>query len=167
MHWYVLRSKPRKEYVVYRQVRNQGFEVYYPRLKIVPVNPRSRKVKPYFPGYMFVQVDVDDIGLSIFQWMPHTLGLVCIGDEPAIVSDNILIEIKNRVDQITEAGGELFEGLAHGEPVTISDGPFAGYEAIFDTRIPGSERVRVLLQLLNDKRLIPLELRAGQLSRMK
>jgi transcriptional antiterminator RfaH len=116
---------------------------------------------------MFVQVDVDDIGLSIFQWMPHTLGLVCIGDEPAIVSDNILIEIKNRVDQITEAGGELFEGLAHGEPVTISDGPFAGYEAIFDTRIPGSERVRVLLQLLNDKRLIPLELRAGQLSRMK
>lgn len=167
MHWYVLRSKPRKEEIVYRQVRNQGFDVYYPRLKIVPINPRSRKVKPYFPGYMFVQGDVENIGLSVFQWMPHTLGLVYIGDEPAVVPDNILTEIKKRVDQITESGGELFEGLIHGKPVLISDGPFAGYEAIFDTRIPGSERVRVLVQLLNDKRLIPLELRAGQLSRQK
>ena len=167
MYWYVLRSKPRKEDVVYRQVRNQGFEVYYPRLKITPVNPRSRKVKPYFPGYMFIQIEVEDVGLSLFQWMPHTLGLVCIGDEPAIVPDHILNEIKKRVDQITEAGGELFKGLAPGVTVLISDGPFAGYEAIFDTRIPGSERVRVLLQLLNDKRLIPLELHAGQVSRRK
>jgi len=49
--------------------------------------------------------------------------------------------------------------------VVISDGPFAGYEAIFDTRLPGSERVRVLLQLLNSQRRVPVELNAGQIQR--
>jgi hypothetical protein len=49
----------------------------------------------------------------------------------------------------------------------ISDGPFAGYEAIFDARVPGSERVRVLLQLLNSQRQVPLELTAGQIKQKK
>jgi transcription antitermination factor NusG len=167
MHWYALRSKPRKEDVVFRQVRSLGFDVFYPRLKVQPVNPRSRKVKPYFPGYMFVLADIEEAGLSTFQWLPHAIGLVVFGDEPALVPDNLIYEIKKRVEEIAAAGGELFDGLKSGDKVWISDGPFAGYQAIFDTRIPGSERVRVLLQLLNDRRQIPLELRGGQISKKK
>lgn len=165
-HWYALRSKPRKEEVVWRQVRMQDIEVYYPRLKVRPVNPRSRKVRPYFPGYMFVQVDIEEIGLSTFQWMPHAMGLVCFGDEPAIVPENLIYAIRKRVDEIAAAGGELFDGLNQGDKVMISEGPFSGYEAIFDERVPGSERVRVLLQLLNSQRQVPVELDAGQIQRM-
>ncbi len=61
--WYALRSKPRKEDVVWRQLHTQGIEVYYPRLKVQPVNPRSKKVRPYFPGYMFVQTEIETVGL--------------------------------------------------------------------------------------------------------
>ncbi len=165
--WYALRSKPRKEDVVWRQTINQGYDVYYPRLKVQPVNPRSRKLVPYFPGYMFVNIDIESIGISSFQWMPHAIGLVTFGDEPAIVPENLIYTIKHRVNEIVAAGGELFHGLNKGDTVFIEDGPFAGYEAIFDTRIPGTERVRVLLQLLNDKRLVPVELKAGQIRRVK
>lgn len=167
LHWYALRSKPRKEDIVWRQLRTQGFDVYYPRLKVTPVNPRSRKVRPYFPGYMFVQADIEEVGLSTFQWMPHALGLVSFGDEAAIVPENLIHAIRKRVDEIIAAGGELFEGLNQGDQVMISDGPFSGYEAIFDTRLPGSERVRVLLQLLNSQRQVPVELEAGQIQRVK
>lgn len=165
--WYTLRSKPRKEDIVYRQVVNEGIEVYYPRIRVHPVNPRARKVKPYFPGYLFVRVDLDVFGLSFFQWMPHAVGLVCFGEEPAIVPDHLIAAIQKRVRDVAEAGGELFEGLQPGDLVWIREGPFAGYEAIFDTRIPGSERVRVLLKLLSEQRQIPLELRAGYLERKK
>jgi transcriptional antiterminator RfaH len=167
LYWYALRSKPRKEEIVWRQANSQGFEVFYPRLKVQPVNPRSRKVRPYFPGYMFVQVDLDELGLSVFKWMPHTLGLVSFGDEPAIVPDHLIHAIKKRVQEIDAAGGELFDGLSPGDKVTISDGPFSGYEAIFDARIPGSERVRVLLELMNDQRQVPLELDARQIDQKK
>ncbi len=167
VHWYALRSKPRKEDVVWRLLKTQGYEVFYPRLRVQPVNPRSRKVRPYFPGYMFVQVDINEVGLSTFQWMPHALGLVTFGDEPAIVPDNLIYAIQKRVDEIAAVGGELFDGLKRGDEIVISAGPFAGYEAIFDVRLPGSERVRVLLQLLNSQRQVPIELDAGQIQRKR
>jgi len=166
-YWYALRCKPRKEDVVWRQVQNQGIVSYYPRLKVIPVNPRSRKQKPYFPGYLFVQVDLDQIGNSTFQWMPHTLGLVSFGGEPAVVPENLLHEIRIRVDQINAAGGEIFEDLRTGDTVKISEGPFSGYQAIFDTRLPGSVRVRVLLELLGSHRQVPLVINAGQIERRK
>jgi len=167
VYWYALRSKPRKEEVVWRQVLSQGFEIYYPRLRVNPVNPRSRKLRPYFPGYLFLQADLDDVGLSIFRWMPHTLGLVNFGGEPAIVPENLIHAIRKRLDEINSAGGEVFDGLQPGDPIYIVDGPFKGYEAIFDSRLPGRERVRVLLELLGNQRLVPIELRAGQIEKRK
>ena len=165
--WYALRSKPRKEDVVWRQVILQGFEVFYPRLRVNPVNPRSRKVKPYFPGYLFVNADLVDVGLSVFQWMPHSLGIVKFGDEPAHVPENLIHALRKRVEEIAQAGGEVFDGFKNGDTVWISDGPFRGYEAIFDARLPGSERVRVLLELLGSQRKVPVELNAGLIRRKK
>jgi transcription antitermination factor NusG len=165
--WYALRSKPRKEDVVWRQVNLQGFEVFYPRLRVNPVNPRSRKVKPYFPGYLFVNADLEEVGLSVFQWMPHSLGIVKVGDEPAHVPENLIHALRKRVEEIAQAGGEVFDGLKRGDTVLISDGPFRGYEAIFDARLPGSERVRVLLELLGNQRKVPVELNAGLIRRKK
>lgn len=165
--WYALRSKPRKEDAIWRQLRSDGFDVFYPRLKVNPVNPRSRKIKPYFPGYMFVLVDLEETGVSRFQWMPHTLGLVSFGGEPAHVPDNLIVELRRRVLEISEAGGELFDGLKPGDSVRISSGPFEGYEAIFDARLPGSERVRVLLELLTSKRRLPVELPTGAIEKKR
>ena len=43
---------------------------------------------------------------------------------------------------------------------------FQGYEAIFDTRLDGQERVRVLLQMLNDRRVL-VEMHVGQIAKKK
>src|SRR5687768_6851823 len=101
VYWYALRCKPRKEDVVWRQVRNQGFEAFYPLLRIQPVNPRSRKYRPYFPGYLFVRVDISEVGLSTFQWMPHAIGLVVFGDEAAVVPEYLIQAIQRRVEEIS------------------------------------------------------------------
>ena len=161
--WYALRSKPRKEDVVWRQVLSRGFETYYPRLRVQPVNPRSRKIKPYFPGYLFVHIDLEETGLSAFKWMPHTLGLVSFGGEPAHVPENLIHELKKRIQEINDAGGEVYDGLKSGDKIWIHSGPFSGYEALFDGRLPGKDRVRVLLQFLGDPRKVPVELDVSQI----
>lgn len=166
LFWYALRSKPRKEEVLWRQLHAQEFEVFFPRIRVHPVNPRSRKLRPYFPGYMFVHVDLEEVGQSTFQWMPHAVGLVSFDGEPATVPESLIHAIRKRVDEIAAAGGEFFDGLKPGDPVQINAGPFAGYEAIFDTRLPGSERVRVLIQMLSDRR-VPVELKAAQVEKKK
>jgi transcription antitermination factor NusG len=150
LHWYALRVKPHKEQTVHRLlVSNGDIEIFYPAVQVVPVNPRSSKERPYFPGYMFVQADLNQMGTNAFAWTPGTHGLVTFGDEPAIVPENLIFEVRHRIQQIHAAGGLVFDNLKHGDKVRIVNGPFEGYEAIFDMRLPGKDRVQVLLAFLS------------------
>ncbi len=164
--WYSLHSHPNKEDLLWQQLTASGFETFYPRVKVNPVNPRARKIRPYFPGYMFVHADLEVVGKSVLQWMPYSTGLVAFGGEPAAVPENLISVLKQKLDVINQAGGEIFDHLKPGDVVDISAGPFAGYEAIFDVKLPGSERVRVLLQMLN-RRQVPVELSTGQIQKKK
>jgi len=165
-YWYALQSKPNKEDALNDQLLNQGIEVFYPRIRVTPINPRARKIRPYFPGYLFIKADLELIGLSALQWMPFSRGMVIFDQEPASVPDYLIEAIRRRVNQVNETGGEIFYGLNRGDEVFIQDGPFAGYEAIFDVRLPGSERVRVLIKLLSDRQ-IPVEIHAGLIRQKK
>jgi hypothetical protein len=49
--WYVLRSKPNQEDFLWGQLIARRIEVYYPCIRAKVVNPRTRKIKPSFPGY--------------------------------------------------------------------------------------------------------------------
>ena len=166
LQWYALRSKPNKEEALWREVSARDYECFYPCIKVQPVNPRSRKLRPYFPGYMFVRFDLQTVGFSGLAWIPHSVGLVSFDSQPSPVSEELIHALQHRVEQVNASGGELFNGLKSGEVVYVSSGPFAGYEAIFDVRLPGSERVRVLLKLMS-KQQVPLVLPAGYIQRVK
>lgn len=166
LNWYAMHTKPNKEDLLWDQLMIRKVEVFFPRLRVQVVNPRARRIKPYFPGYLFVHVDLNQLGFSTLQWMPGAAGLVSFDRQPATVPDGLIHAIQKRVEAVNRAGGELFYDLKPGDPVLIQDGPFAGYEAIFDARLPGTDRVRVLLKLLQ-KRQFPLDLPAGQVQRKK
>lgn len=166
-HWYALRSKPRQECSLYSYICSEDVECYYPRIRVNPVNPRSQKVKPYFPGYMFVQVNIKEEGKNRFRWTPYSLGLVRFGDEPAVVPDNLICGIQRTLEKINAAGGEEMYGLNPGDKVLIEKGPFQGYCGVFDTRLSGRDRIRVLLTMLQDGREVPVELKIGQISKRK
>ncbi|HMB22746.1 MAG TPA: transcription termination/antitermination NusG family protein [Anaerolineales bacterium] len=164
--WYVVRSKPNKELALWRELTARGLESFYPQLRVRPVNPRSRRVRPYFPGYLFLHADIELVGTSALQWTPFSSGLVAFDGLPAIVPDSLVQAIRRHVDEINAAGGEQFVDLKPGDTVLIQGGPFDGYEAIFDTRLAGTERVRILLKLLR-VRQINLELPAAQIQRLE
>ena len=160
--WYVLHSKPNKEEFLFDQLQANRMEAFCPHIRVQPVNPRARKVKPYFPGYVFVWLDLENVKTSALGWMPGASRLVSFDGHPADVPENLVQAIRRRVNEINDAGGELLESLRPGEKVVIQDGPFAGYQAIYDSRLSGVDRVRVLLTLLQ-KRQVPLELAVGQI----
>jgi len=160
--WYVLHSHPNKEDLLWQQLLAREIEVFYPRIQANPVNPRARKIKPYFPGYLFVCTDLEKLGLSTLQWMPYSTGLVMFGGEPSALPESIVQVIRQRVDEINTAGGEVLDALKPGDRVVIQEGPFEGYEGIFDVRLSGKERVRVLLEMLGARK-VPVELKAGQI----
>jgi transcription antitermination factor NusG len=158
--WYVLHSKPRKEEFLAGQMQMRKMEIFNPLIRVQTVNPRARKIKPYFPGYVFVRLDPASAGSRSLQYLPGATGLVSFGGEAADVPDGLIHAIHKRVEAINSAGGELFESVSKGDPVRIQSGPLAGYEAIFDTRLSGMERVRVLFTLLK-QRQVRVDLPAG------
>ena len=164
--WYAVRSKPNKEDFLASQLQAGGYMIYYPRLRVQVVNPRARKVRPYFPGYLFVNIDLATVNISDLKWMPGGTGLVSYGGEPALVPDSLITAVQKRVDELNASAKPIIADLNPGDPVIIQAGPFAGYEGIFDGQISGQDRVRVLLKFLQ-RREVPLEVESRNIGRAK
>lgn len=147
--WYVLRSKPHKEDALYELSLNRGYEVYYPQLRVKPVNPRSRSVRPFFPGYLFLHEDIGKEGRSTFNWMPFSNGLVTFGNVPGTIPDSIVQALKRRIDEINNVDKDPTSNWKKGDELVIRDGPFSGSEAIFDTHLSGHQRARILMKFIS------------------
>jgi len=164
-HWYVIRSKPHRERFLHDQLSGQGLEVFFPAVRVHPVNPRSARERAYFPGYLFAHLDLQALGANRLRWQPAAVGLLEFGGEPAIVPDLLIDQLKRRIASIQSVGGLVFDDLNPGDLVKITSGPFAGYEAIFDLRLNGADRVRVLLELL--RRQVSVEIDAGSIRKAR
>jgi transcription antitermination factor NusG len=162
MSWHVMHSKPYKEELLYEQLCIRKVEVFYPCFKVEPVNPRARKSIPYFPGYLFIRADLDLLQSSALRWTPGAKGLVTFGNDPASVPDELIQALQLKLEKLNALNEKQPEGFEPGEVVMVQSGPFAGYHAIFDSNIPGHERVRVLMQLLRDRQ-ITVELSVAQI----
>jgi transcription elongation factor/antiterminator RfaH len=162
VRWYVMHSKPRKEAFLRERLRIQRIEVYLPSIRLRPVNPRARKELPFFPGYLFIHVDLEKISISELRRIPGSIGIVSYGGEPAYVGDTLIRTIQRQVEEMDDSATRYVDRFQSGDLVVINDGPFATYKAMFDCRLSGSDRVHVLLELLQDQK-IRLELSGRQL----
>ncbi len=165
-NWYVLRSKPRKELYLAGELLARNLETFCPILHVKPVNPRASKIKPYFPGYLFIHIDLQSINLSSILWMPGMVGPVWMGNEPAFVPDELVRTVRKKVDEINAAGSKIWAGMQVGDRVLVEDGPFVGYQGIFDGRLSGDDRVRILLDLVKNRQM-RLDLSVSQIKHVK
>jgi len=146
--WYTIFCKPHKELQVAKYLKANNIQTYHPTLRVNPVNPRASKIKSFFPRYLFVYADLDNVDIRRIQSAPGAVGLVEFGGEPAVVSEEFIAALKTRIAEIKAAGGLNLDGLEQGDPVFIRSGAFEGYDAIFDTRLSDDMRVQVLLHWL-------------------
>jgi transcription antitermination factor NusG len=162
--WYVLHCHPNKELFIFEECSARNIESYYPYLCVKPVNPRCRKIRPYFPGYIFVRSDLEKVGESNFRWLSHTYGLVSFGGVPTPVPEALVLEIKNHLEMHNHQ--EMSPDYHPGDRIQVLSEMFADYEAVFDMRLSGTDRVRVLLKMLNAQNIL-LELNRDQIKKRK
>lgn len=145
--WYLVRTKPGKERWVRDQLATRVSEVFLPMLKArMPRWGRlSMSVAPLFPCYLFARLDLQASYFEI-KYLAGVTGLVSAGADPIIVPEAIIAEIRARgVDDVVE----IHEGpFGSGQPVRVVEGPFRGFEAIFERYLSGAERVAILLNTL-------------------
>ena len=160
LNWYVFQSKPRKERFLCEQLHLHHIETFCPYIRIKPVKAHIQKQQPYFPGYIFGRVDLEAVGRSVLEWLPGAIRIVNFGGDPVEVQDHLIQVLRQHVDGINRSAMERSQVIQRGDIVSIQDGPFAGYEGIFNTHLPGRDRAEVLLRMLEGSQLrveLPLE----------
>lgn len=162
LHWYVMHSKPQKELFLYRQLCLNQVESYLPLIQKIDHFGISC-TRAFFPGYLFVRADISVCGVSQLLWIPGSKGIVCFGGEPANVSDSFIEGLMRKMDSINTSPRSRLMHYQNGDAVTIANGPFEGFQAIFNQYLPGQDRVRLLLKTLAENS-IHIDVPAGQLA---
>lgn len=155
--WLLLYTKPYKERRVQDLLRAQDIEVYLPEITVQRQSGLKRK--PFFPCYLFIQVDPRNGALADVRWTPGLRYIVRAGHEPVRVPAPVVEGIRHRLRQMGVVRPE--DRFQQGDVVRIAQGPFDGIEAVFDRRLSAQGRVRVFLQLVD--RLVATELDARDL----
>lgn len=157
--WYVMQSKPQKESFLCTQLACNQIEAYHPSIKTR--NRKGRTItRSFFPGYMFIHVDLFDRGVSDINWIPGSRGLVSFGGQPASVPDHFVQELRNKLEVLNSKQNSKSFDYRQGDLVTIINGPFEGYRAIFNLYLPEKDRVRLFIDMLS-RNTISLELPAA------
>jgi transcriptional antiterminator RfaH len=100
---------------------------------------------PLFPCYVFAQFDLRARYFDV-KYMAGVQGIVSAGCDPLAVPIPVVEEIKRRgVNGVVKIEPKGFES---GECVRIVEGPFRGFEAIFERYLSGAERAAILLSAL-------------------
>ena len=146
-NWYLVRTKTGKERWVRDQLRPIVGEVFLPMLRAKA--PRwgrmTMSVGPLFPCYVFARFELEARYFDV-KYMAGGRGIVSAGADPLAVPDAIVAEIRRRgIDDIVEIIEPPFD---NGQRVTVVEGPFRGFEAVFDRYLSGAERVAILLSAL-------------------
>lgn len=149
MAWFLVRSKPRQEAVALTHLARQGYESYLPMFATEKIVRRKPTVvqEPMFARYLFVRLDTSGQGQS---WSPirSTVGvseLVCFGSRPARVDADLIATLRER-EMAQQADPDAL--FAAGDSVRITEGAFAGLEAIYQMN-DAEGRAMVLLDLLS------------------
>ena len=147
--WYVLCSKLNKEEILLRQLQSQGYDIFYPRYFTANGDTGRLQIRAYFPGYLFIRLDLNSINHTAFQWMPNSEGLVTFESRPAFVPDNLVEAIRRYVDRLNSKRlVDLVKNTDIGESTVQSTSSGDGYGVIFDARLSSDERVKELLRML-------------------
>ena len=137
-NWYVINTKPKKEFQVERLFTEGGIEIYNPKYKI------EDRIKSFFPGYEFIYFDYP----AQYRLVKYTRGVkrvVGVKEVPVPIPDRIIHEIKSReVDGLIEID-KYGEKPEVGDEIEVVEGPLKGLRGVFRKEFTAKERVLILL----------------------
>ena len=147
MEWYLVRTKSSKERWVHDQLASILPEVFLPMREARM--PRWGRVEwtitSLFPGYLFACFDLQQRYFEV-RYMPGVQGIVSAGNDPLAVPVAVIDEIRSRgtngVVRIEE------KSFGRGEQLHVVEGPFRGFEAVFERYLSGAEHVAILLSAI-------------------
>tara|TARA_Y100000814_G_scaffold43019_1_gene26918 strand:+ start:57 stop:758 length:702 start_codon:yes stop_codon:yes gene_type:complete len=87
-------------------------------------NKRLEKVTKIFPGYVFIQMNIEDELAYELRQIPGIAKFVGIGNKPSPVVEDEILKVLRKVGDTSK---EIDVDFEVGEVIKVVDGPFRGY----------------------------------------
>jgi transcriptional antiterminator NusG len=174
LRWYVIHAYSNFENQVKKslleRIERNGLqdkfgEVLIPTEEVVEMREgqKRRSERKFFPGYVLVQMDLDDETWHLVKDVPKVLGFIGgTSDRPAPITDREADSILQRVQEGVDKPRPkvLFQP---GEVVRVTDGPFNDFNGVVEEVNYDKSKLRVAVQILG--RATPVELDFGQVEK--
>ena len=154
-----------KERIDHHGMASRFGEVLVPTEEVVEMKAgqKRRSERKFFPGYVLVQMDLDDETWHLVKETPRVMGFIGgKADAPAPITDAEAEAILQRVEDGVEAPRPktLFEP---GEMVRVIDGPFNDFSGAVEEVNYEKNKVRVAVLIFG--RSTPVELEFNQIEK--
>jgi transcriptional antiterminator NusG len=116
----------------------------------------------FYPGYVLVEMDMDDHVWHVVKSTPRVTGFVGTGQQPTPLSEE---EVQHIVYRVSEAKNKpkLKVKFEKNESVKITEGPFASFDGIVDDVNEDRQTVKVMVTIFG--RSTPVELEFSQVEK--
>lgn len=171
--WYAVSVLSNFEKKVAEQIRHavaeKGLEelieeVLVPEEEVIEIR-RGKKVsvpRRFMPGYVLVRMELNDTTYHLISSISRVTGFLGPQGKPTPMKDEEVNVILNRV----EAGIEQPRTMIHfdiGEKVSVTDGPFEGFEGMVEEVDDEHQRLKVSVSIFG--RATPVELEFTQVTK--
>ena len=117
----------------------------------------------FYPGYVLVEMDMDDHVWHVVKSTPRVTGFVGTGQQPTPLSEDEVNQIVYRVAEGKEKP-KLKVKFEKNESVRITEGPFASFTGVVDEVNEDRETLKVMVTIFG--RSTPVELEFGQVEKV-
>lgn len=141
------------------------FKVEIPTETVTDLKEGGRRVtseKKVFPGYILVQMELDDESWYVVRNTPGVTGFVGSQGKPVPLSRDEFLRIMKR----TEAGVKqrTSTDLVEGMSVKVTSGPFVDFDGTISEVNPDAGKVKVMVSIFG--RETPVELGFDQVAKL-
>jgi len=175
LRWYVVHAYSNFEHRVAEglkdRIKMQGLQdkfgdILVPTEEVVEMRDGAKRKsdRKFFPGYVLVQMAMDDEAWHLVKETPKVLGFIGgTSEKPTPITEKEANAILRRVEEGVEKPKPkvLFEP---GEMVRVVDGPFNDFTGVVESVNYEKSRLQVAVQILG--RSTPVELDFGQVEKV-
>ena len=171
-NWYVIHTYSGYEDAVAKNLKqrieslgmeDKIFNVIVPKEKKIKIKNGKRKTveEKIYPGYVLVEMIVDDESWYVVRNTPRVTGFLGAGTTPIPVSQKDIADLMKRMD----AGEPEFQiDFEVGAAVKVLDGPFKGFEGRVSEIDEARGKIKVLVNMFG--RDTPVELDSLQIKKV-
>lgn len=164
-NWYVIHTysgyedavaKNLKQRIESLSMENKIFNVIVPKEKKIKIKNGKRKTveEKIYPGYVLVEMIVDDESWYVVRNTPRVTGFLGAGTTPIPVSAADIADLQKRMD----SGEPEFQiDFEIGTPVKILDGPFKGFEGKVSEIDQAKGKIKVLVNMFGRDTSVELD----------